>query len=59
MENRIATERVRFNEQGRDYNTFIRKFPKNLWAGMFGFQKKAYFQSAEGSENAPDIEVMK
>lgn len=58
MENRIATERVRFNEMGRDYNTTIRRFPKNIWAGMFGFVKKAYFQSAEGSENAPDIEVM-
>lgn len=59
MENRIATERVRFNEQGRDYNTYIRRFPRNIWAGVFGFQKKAYFQSSEGAENAPDIEVVK
>jgi len=59
MENRIATERVRFNEQGRDYNTYIRRFPKNIWAGMFGFEKKAYFQSSEGAEDAPDIEVVK
>ncbi|MFN5418144.1 MAG: LemA family protein [Flavobacteriia bacterium] len=59
MENRIATERVRFNEEGKGYNTYIRKFPRNIWANIFGFEKKAYFQSAEGSENAPDIEVMK
>lgn len=55
MENRIATERVRFNDGGRDYNTYIRRFPRNIWSGMFGFEKKAYFQSAEGSELAPDI----
>lgn len=59
MENRIATERVRFNEQGRDYNTYIRRFPRNIWAGVFGFEKKAYFQSSEGAEDAPDIEVVK
>lgn len=59
MENRISTERMRFNEMGRDYNTYIRRFPRNIWAGMFGFDKKAYFQSAEGSEQAPDIESMR
>lgn len=58
MENRIATERRRFNEVCRDYNTGIRKFPKNIWAGMFGFEKKAYFQSSEGAEDAPDIDSM-
>ncbi len=59
VENRIATERVRFNEGGRDYNTYIRRFPRNIWAGIFGFEKKAYFQSAEGAENAPDIKSMR
>lgn len=59
MENRIATERVRFNEVVGDFNAGIRTFPKNLLAGMFGFAKRAYFKSSEGSENAPDIEVMK
>jgi LemA protein len=59
MENRIATERVRFNEGGRDYNTYIRRFPRNIWAGLFGFEKKAYFQSVEGAEKAPDIKSMR
>ena len=59
MENRIATERVRFNEGGREYNTYIRRFPRNIWAVIFGFEKKAYFQSAEGAENAPDIKSMR
>ena len=59
MENRIATERRRFNEMAQDYNTYIRLFPRNIWAGMFGFEKRAYFQSSEGAENAPDIKAMK
>jgi LemA protein len=59
MENRIATERRRFNEVGQDYNTSIRRFPKNLWASMFGFEKKAYFEASEGADVAPDIKQMK
>lgn len=59
MENRIATERRRFNEVAQDYNTYIRKFPKNIWAGLFGFDKKAYFESQSGAENAPDIKSMR
>lgn len=59
MENRIGTERNRFNEMGKEYNVYIRRFPRNIWAGIFGFEKKAYFQSAAGSENAPDIKSMR
>jgi LemA protein len=59
MENRIATERRRFNEVAQDFNTYIRRFPKNIWAGVFGMQKRGYFQSAEGAENAPDIKAMR
>jgi LemA protein len=59
MENRIATERRRFNEAGRVYNTYIRRFPKNLWANSFGFDKKAYFNSVEGADVAPDIKSLK
>lgn len=55
-ENRIATERMRFNDETKNYNTVIRKFPKNLMAGMFGFEKKAYFESDKGSEKAPVVE---
>lgn len=59
MENRIATERRRFNEMAQDLNTYIRRFPKNIWAGIFGIQKRGYFESAPGSESAPDIGSMR
>lgn len=59
MENRISTERRRFNEVAQEYNTSIRRFPRNIWAGLFNFDKKAYFQSQEGAETAPDIGSMR
>ena len=49
-ENRITVERKRFNEVAQAYNTYIRSFPNNLLAGMFGFQTKAYFTAEPGSE---------
>jgi LemA protein len=55
-ENRIAVERRRFNEEVKRYNTYIRKFPTNLVAGMFGFEKRASFAAQEGTENAPDVQ---
>lgn len=55
-ENRIATERRKFNETARDYNTFIQLFPKNIWAGLFGFDKRPYFEAAEGSDSVPNVE---
>ncbi len=54
-ENRIAVERKRFNEVARDYNTYIKLFPKNLLAGMFGFEPKPYFKAAAGAEKAPEV----
>lgn len=54
-ENRIAVSRRDFNEVAKEYNTAIRRFPKNILAGMFGFEKKAYFESAEGAEKAPEV----
>lgn len=54
-ENRIAVERRKFNELAQDYNTFIRSFPKNIWANMFGFEKKAYFEAEQGAEKAPKV----
>jgi LemA protein len=59
MENRIATERRRFNEVALEFNTYIRRFPKNMWAGAFGFEKRGYFESQEGAETAPDIQNMR
>lgn len=54
-ENRIAVERRRFNEVVQDYNTYIRKFPQVMLAGMYGFEKKGYFQSDEGADKAPEV----
>lgn len=55
-ENRIAVERQKFNETARKYNTAIRQFPKNIVAGMFGFEKKPYFEAQEGAQQAPKVE---
>lgn len=54
-ENRITIERQKFNQSAQDYNTFIRTFPKNIFAGMFGFEKKAYFEAEKGAEKAPQV----
>lgn len=54
-ENRITVERMKFNEAVRSYNTSIRRFPRNIVAGMFGFEKKGYFEATEGAENAPEV----
>lgn len=55
-ENRIAVERRKFNETAQAYNTSIRTFPRNILAGMFGFEKKAYFQADQGAEKAPQVQ---
>jgi LemA protein len=55
-ENRITVERMKFNESAQAYNTFIRTFPKNIFAGMFGFEKKAYFEAEAGAEKAPEVQ---
>jgi len=54
-ENRIATERRRFNEQVKIFNTYIRKFPNNMVANMFGFEKQVTFEADEGAEKAPEV----
>lgn len=55
-ENRIAVERRKFNDVARTYNAYIRQFPKNILAGMFGFTPKPYFEANAGAENAPKVE---
>ena len=55
-ENRINVARRDFNEAAKNYNTVIRSFPKNIFAGMFGFEKKAYFEAEKGTETAPKVE---
>lgn len=54
-ENRITVERRKFNKAALDYNTAVRTFPKNIFAGMFGFQTKPYFQAEAGAEKAPKV----
>ena len=53
-ENRILTERERFNEAAKDYNQSIRKFPGNLIANLCGFERRPYFEADAGSEKAPE-----
>lgn len=55
-ENRINVARKNFNDAAKAYNTTIRRFPKNILAGMFGFDKRAYFEAQEGAEVAPTVE---
>lgn len=55
-ENRINVARKNFNDAAKTYNTTIRRFPKNILAGMFGFDKRAYFEAAEGAEQAPQVQ---
>ncbi len=54
-ENRIATERMRYTEVVRDYNTAIKKFPTNIYAGWFGFDAKPQFKAEAGAEKAPEV----
>jgi LemA protein len=55
-ENRITVERMKFNESAQAYNSFIRQFPRNLYASMFNFEAKAYFQADAGADKAPVVE---
>jgi LemA protein len=55
-ENRITVERKKFNETVQDYNSYVRRFPTNLYTGIFGFRAKGYFQSAPGSDRAPSVQ---
>jgi LemA protein len=54
-ENQILTARTRFNEAVKPYNTHIKTFPNSLFAGMFGFKEKAYFQAVTGAEKPVEV----
>ncbi|NPA42858.1 MAG: LemA family protein [Chlorobi bacterium] len=54
-ENRIKVERDRFNQAVQAYNQHVRTFPNRIWASLFGFQPKTYFQSEQGAEKAPEV----
>lgn len=54
-ENRIAVARKDYNDAARQYNAAIQKFPKVIFAGLFGFEKADYFQAEEGAQQAPSV----
>ena len=54
-ENRVSYARQEFNAAVRDFNTKVRRFPSNVVANMFGFERKTPFEAQEGAENAPDV----
>lgn len=55
-ENRITVERKRFNETAREFNVYIKQFPRVILANIFGFKEKSYFKSLEGAETAPKVQ---
>lgn len=55
-ENRISVERQKYNQVVGNFNTQVRRFPKNIIASMFGFEKKAYFEASAGAEQAPAVD---
>lgn len=54
-ENRITTARMDFNNEAQQYNTKVRRFPTNIFAGIFGFRQRPYFQAEAGAEQAPQV----
>lgn len=55
-ENRINVARMKFNEAVKAYNAYIRKFPQNIIASIFGFERKGYFESDQGAEDVPEVD---
>lgn len=55
IESEVQFERKKFNTAAQEYNTYIRQIPNNFAAGIFGFEKKGYFEASAGSENAPTV----
>ena len=55
-ENRIAIERNKFNEVAKEYNTSIRRFPRNIVASLARFDKKAYFEADQDAQRAPQVQ---
>ena len=55
-ENRIAVERKKFNDVAREYNTYIKRFPNNLFTGFGDFEKVEYFEAVQGAAQAPTVE---
>lgn len=58
-ENRIAVERMRYNNQVRTFNTAIKRFPTRLLAGLFGFSERDYFEADQGAKEVPKVDFSK
>jgi LemA protein len=56
-ENRISVERKRFNDLVREYNVNVKQFPRNLLAGLFGFDEKNFFEAVEGADAAVEVDL--
>ena len=56
-ENRLATERMRYNEQVRTFNVMVKRFPTNIFAGMFGFHEAKYYEIPEAARQAPKVDM--
>ncbi len=54
-ENRITVERNKFNDMAKEFNQYVRRFPQNMLAGLYGFSSKAYFEADKGAEKAPEV----
>lgn len=55
-ENRINVARKNFNDAAQEFNTSIRRFPKSIIADIFGFERRAYFEAADGADKAPEVQ---
>lgn len=55
-ENRIAVERMRYNDIAKEYNVYIRRFPTNIFARLLGFERVSLFEAAAGAEQAPSVQ---
>lgn len=54
-ENRINVERNKFNDLVKEYNIYIKKFPNNMLAGLYGMQAKNFFEASAGADKAPEV----
>lgn len=57
-ENQIANARREFNDKAKEFNQYLRRFPNNIVAGLFNFDKMPYFQASEGAEEAPNVKEL-
>ena len=55
-ENRITVERRKYNDEVREYNTYLEEFPRNFLAGLYGFEDKPYFEAREGADVVPQVQ---